>query len=203
MFSLKNALMARRIRTERNNTFERLFGLGAKALRQTYCDSGSRSLRQPDIAYPAVQNLAEVGINAFFAQFQVRESDAAPLAQAATHGYEPAGGAAYSKVTGGAHFRIHLSRTPKFAGVVVSLVSDDVEVFHRIAEHRIPPPAPWTVFTHLDPLELGPLQGDVAYWWRQFWRPFWNSLSATERGVYLISNNASADWAACVRFHST
>lgn len=202
MFSLKNALMERRIRIERSNTFERLLGLDTKALRKTYGDSASRSLRQPDIAYPVVQDLAEAGIRAFFAQFQVRESDAALLVQVATRGYEPAGGAAYSKVAGGAHFHIHLSRAPKFAGVVVSLVSDDAEVFHHIAEGRFSPPPPWTVFPHLDPLGLGALQGDVAYWWRQFWSPFWNSLSPIERDTYLVSNNTSADWADCVRLHS-
>ncbi|WP_244138119.1 hypothetical protein [Burkholderia vietnamiensis] len=143
-----------------------------------------------------------MGIRAFFAQFQVRESDAALLVQVATRGYEPAGGAAYSKVAGGAHFHIHLSWAPKFAGVVVSLVSDDAEVFHHIAEGRFSPPPPWTVFPHLDPLGLGALQGDVAYWWRQFWSPFWNSLSPVERDTYLTSNSASADWADCVRLHS-
>lgn len=202
MFSLKNALMERRIRIERSNTFERLFGLGTNALRQTYGDSASRSLCQPDIAYPPVQNLAEAGINAFFAQFQTRESDAAPVVQAATRGYEPAGGAVYSKVAGGAQFHIHLSRAPRFAGVVVSLVSDDAGVFHRIAEHTFSPPPPWVVFPHLDPLGLGPLQGDVAYWWHRFWSPYWNSLTPTERDAYLTSNNASADWADCVRLHS-
>ena len=191
--------MERRIRIERSNTFERLFGLHTKALQQTYGDSESRLLRQPNTAYPAVQNLAEAGINALFSQFQVRESDAASLVQAATPGYEPTGGAAYSKVVGGVQFHIHLNREPKFAGVVVSLVSNDAEVFQRIAEHSFSPPPPWSVFPHLDPLGLGALQGDVEYWWRQFWRPFWNSLSPTEQEVYLISNNASADWADCVR----
>lgn len=200
---LKNVLMERRIRIERSNTFERLFGLDTKALRQTYSGPRRRPLRQPDIAYPAVQNLAEAGISAFFAQFQVRESDAASLVQATTHGYEPAGGVAYSKFAEGAQLHIHLSRAPKFAGVVVSLVSDDAEVFQRIAEHSFSLPPPWSVFPHLDPLGLGALQGDVAYWWSHFWRPFWNSLSPAEQEAYLISNNASADWANCVRFHSS
>lgn len=202
MFSLKNALMERRIRIERSNTFERLLGLDTKALQKTYGDSASRSLRQPDVAYPVVQDLAEARIGAFFAQFQVCESDVTPLVQAATRGYEPAGGAAYSKAGEGAHFHIHLSQAPKFAGVVVSLVSDDAEVFRRIAEGRFSPPPPWAVFPRLDPLGLGALQGDVAYWWRQFWSPFWNSLAPTERDTYLVSNNASADWADCLRLHS-
>ncbi|MGS1073535.1 hypothetical protein [Burkholderia glumae] len=202
MFSLKNALMERRIRIERSNTFERLLGLDTKALRKTYGDSASRSLRQPDVAYPVVQDLAETGIRAFFAQFQVRESDAALLVQVATDGYDGAGGDAYSRDSEDGHFHIHLSRAPKFAGVVVAVVSDDAEVFHRIAERRFSPPPPWAVFPHLDPLGLGALQGDVAYWWRQFWSPFWNSLSPTERDTYLTSNNASADWADYVRLRS-
>lgn len=203
MFSLKNTLMERRIRIERSNTFERLFGLDTKTLRKTYGDSVSRSLRQPDVAYPVVQDLAEAGIKAFFAQFQVCESDAAPLVQAATRGYESAGGAAYSKVGGGAHFHIHLSQAPKFSGVVVAVVSDDAEVFQHIAECGFSPPPPWAVFPHLDPVGLGALQGDVAYWWRQFWSPFWNGLTPAERDTYLASNNASADWADCVRLHAT
>lgn len=202
MFSLKNTLMERRIRIERSNTFERLFGLDTKTLRKTYGDSASRSLRQPDVAYPVVQDLAEAGIRAFFAQFQVCESDVAPLVQATTLGYEPAGGAAYSKASGGEHFHIHLSQAPKFSGVVVAVVSDDAEVFHHIAECGFSPPPPWTVFPNLNPLGLGALQGDVAYWWRQFWSPYWNSLSPVERDTYLTSNSASADWADCVRLHS-
>lgn len=202
MFSLKNALIERRIRIERSNTFGRLFGLDTKALRRVYGDSASRLPRKPDIAYPAVHDLADAGIKAFFAQFQVRESDADQLVQAATRGYERADGDAYSRVGEDGHFHIHLTRAPKFAGVVVSIVSDDVEVFHHIAECGFSPPPPWTVFPHLDPLGLGALQGDVAYWWRQFWSPFWNSLGPAERDACLLSNNASASWADCVRLHS-
>lgn len=164
---------------------------------------GDPPAERGQLAYPAVQDLADAGINASFAQFQVREPDADPLIQAATRGYEFAGGDAYSKADGDGHLHIHLTLVPKFAGVVASLVSNDVEVFHHIATCGFSPPPPWVVFPHVDPLGLGALQGDVAYWQRQFWSPYWNSLTPTERDAYLTSNNASADWADCIRLHST
>jgi hypothetical protein len=61
---------------------------------------------------------------------------------------------------------------------------------------------PWIVFPWLDPDELsGHLKQGVAEpWFDQIWRPFWSSLSETQRLQYLDHWKASPGWRDAIRF---
>jgi hypothetical protein len=62
---------------------------------------------------------------------------------------------------------------------------------------------PWVVFPDIDPRELaGHLrQGAAEAYFVHHWGPFWGSLTAHQRALYLDHWQASPEWRDAVRFH--
>jgi len=57
-------------------------------------------------------------------------------------------------------------------------------------------PPPWQVFPEIVPTELEAYlkQGVTEAWFDQHWRPFWGSLTESQRARYLDHWSASPDW---------
>lgn len=72
---------------------------------------------------------------------------------------------------------------PSFSGMVVSIASDDLDVLDLLQTTKLYPPLPGDSFPWIDPEVMGALQGDIEYWWDQFWLPFWGSLSQDEQSA--------------------
>lgn len=72
---------------------------------------------------------------------------------------------------------------PSFSGTVVSIASDDLDVLDLLQTTKLYPPLPRDSFPWIDPEIMGALQGDIEYWWDQFWLPFWESLSQDEQSA--------------------
>ncbi|ATY81328.1 hypothetical protein CVS42_11135 [Aeromonas veronii] len=77
--------------------------------------------------------------------------------------------------------KVMLFLHPSFAGTIVSFASDDLDVLEALQQTRLAPPLPADSFPWIDPEALGSLQGDVEYWWMNFWLPFWVSLNQEEQ----------------------
>jgi hypothetical protein len=60
---------------------------------------------------------------------------------------------------------------------------------------------PWVAFTYLEP-DLFPryvTQGETEWWYDAIWRPFWTSLTDTQKARYLDRWNASPGWRDALR----
>ena len=57
-------------------------------------------------------------------------------------------------------------------------------------------PPPWVVFPEIAPEELAAhlRQGTTEVWFDQYWRPFWASLTESQRAQYLEHWSASPAW---------
>jgi len=72
----------------------------------------------------------------------------------------------------------------------------------RVAQYPDAPQPPWIVFPHIKPDELAVhvRQGVAEPWFDQEWRPFWTSLTSTQRSRYLDDWQASSEWRAAIAF---
>lgn len=84
-----------------------------------------------------------------------------------------------------------------FAGTVVSLASDDLDVLKALQQTRLDPPLPADSFPWIDPEGLGSLQGDMEYWWTYLWLPFWLSLSQEEQSML----DLEPEWREFIAMH--
>ncbi|MGY3901184.1 hypothetical protein ACW5XF_01750 [Aeromonas lusitana] len=73
--------------------------------------------------------------------------------------------------------KVMLFLHPSFAGMLISLASDDFDVIATLQQKKFEPPLPSESFPSIDPGGLGSLQGDMEYWWVNLWFPFWQALS--------------------------
>ncbi|WP_241163344.1 hypothetical protein [Ralstonia solanacearum] len=64
------------------------------------------------------------------------------------------------------------------------------------------PQPPWVVFPFIKPDELAMhvRQGIAEPWFDQVWRPYWASLTATQRAGYLDAWQASPEWRDAIAF---
>lgn len=62
---------------------------------------------------------------------------------------------------------------------------------------------PWVVFPELDPRELAghQRQGVGEVYFVEHWGPFWSSLDAEQRALYLEHWRAAPAWRAAIAFH--
>ncbi|MCU8083706.1 hypothetical protein [Shewanella sp. SM23] len=77
-----------------------------------------------------------------------------------------------------------LNQYDDFAGVCITLVTNDKPLLEALIRFKSAPPNPWESFPNIDPDTLGSLQGNIDFWCSYFWRPYWLSLSETERLQY-------------------
>lgn len=88
----------------------------------------------------------------------------------------------YSISDTGQNVAVYLCQHSAFGGTMVTLVTNDLPCVDRIqAEHNWLVPLPTVAFPDVEPDSLGELQGDLAYWWDYYWRPFWLSRSQQQR----------------------
>lgn len=80
--------------------------------------------------------------------------------------------------------RIFLSQHADFAGICIDLVTNNNALLAALVNFKSAPPNPWESFADVDPDTLGSLQGNIDFWCNYFWRPYWLSLSDTERLQY-------------------
>lgn len=80
--------------------------------------------------------------------------------------------------------RIFLSQYADFAGICINLVTNNNALLAALVNFKSAPPTPWESFADVDPDTLGSLQGNIDLWCNYFWRPYWLSLSDTERLQY-------------------
>lgn len=97
---------------------------------------------------------------------------------------------------------VHFSFLPEFNGITVYLLTNDPDFLRSIDALNLTPVPPWIAFSNVEPDSLGSLQGDIEYWWAEYWSPFWVSLTQEEKTQYLIKNEASIKWIECINAHS-
>lgn len=89
---------------------------------------------------------------------------------------------------------LNLAIYSEFKGTTVALLTNSVDSLRAIDALRLTPLPPWIVFPHIDPDTLGSLQGDVDFWFWQYWGPFWDAASQSERAEYMDLHKPSTGW---------
>ncbi len=203
-------LVHRRIARERDRALRARFGHSREELRALFpCPldlTQVSDLQERSLKYPAVSSLVHsLNVNAFYAHFQSESNQVDRIVKGATTGFNRVDENSYVKSAenkGSCHLFISIGE--EFSGAILSIISDDISVFERIAEANSSPPPPWVAFPDVDePLKLGSLQGDLEYWWDGYWLPFWENLSSEERVMYLQKYEATDDWRQCIWLHGT
>ncbi|WP_161940242.1 hypothetical protein, partial [Cupriavidus necator] len=155
--------------------------------------------------YPEISSLLPgAGINAFYAHFQLESDKVHGFIEGIKTGFDKIDEHLYTRRSGNevGDFFISIALNDEFSGSIVSMMTNDVSVFCRIAVANSGPPPPWVAFPEIsEPLKLGFLQGDIEYWWDNYWSPFWESLTAEEREAYLGRRGATKEWKRCIWLH--
>jgi hypothetical protein len=154
-------------------------------------------------AYPAKSLLKDQGVFAYRLEFATFEADANLVMNALTSQFdwplhEPFQEGKARQGNKSTHFSIRR----EFGGAVIVMVTNSTELITRIDALDLQPPPPWLVFPHADPLTLGSLQGSMEYWWDWLFSPFWNTLDAEDREIYLKRYSANQDWGDFLSAHS-
>lgn len=99
---------------------------------------------------------------------------------------------------------VQLMAWREFNGIRFDLITNSSRLLKLFEEQPVAPPPPWEAFPRLDdPTTLGSLQGDVEYWWYNYWSPFWDTLTEDQRTRYLAQVSASDDWVDCIVRHQS
>ncbi|MGI2136148.1 hypothetical protein [Shewanella baltica] len=89
---------------------------------------------------------------------------------------------------------LQLNQYADFAGICVNLISNDKALLEQLIAFKSTLPHPWESFPDVDPDTLGSLQGNIDFWCNYFWRPYWLSLSVTERLQYPVNWQEFSDF---------
>ncbi|WP_151069637.1 hypothetical protein [Cupriavidus oxalaticus] len=206
---LREIRIHRRIAEERNRALRARFGRSLEELQGIFArplDAAQISAIENRLfRYPEISSLlSRVGINAFYAHFQLESSRVHEFMSIVDVGFDKIDENLYMKRSDNeaGDFFIVVAFGSEFSGSVVSMMANDISVFDRIEVNNSSPPPPWVAFPELrEPRKLGFLQGDIEYWWDNYWSPFWESLTAEEREEYLRSRGATEEWKSCIWLH--
>ncbi|TCK38977.1 hypothetical protein B0G84_4303 [Paraburkholderia sp. BL8N3] len=204
MFSIRK-LLDIRINRERTRALERIFNTSHKELRHTYSVAPDGFLNAKPPMFPGTQYLGDIDIKASVTTLQVEQQQKAIVESAIEAcGFVSVRPGNY--VGNNARYdirKVRLAVANSFGGVVVSLLSNDVDVFWKLRDARLNPPPPWIAFPDIDPDSLGSLQGDIEYWWASFWTPFWDVLDSAQKDKFLHDHDATFAWRECIFAHSS
>ncbi|TWI53715.1 hypothetical protein IQ22_02320 [Pseudomonas duriflava] len=153
--------------------------------------------------YPGAESLEPLGIRAY--QMQIMSCNQDKMTLGATLmklGFTPTSSTpeitSYSNAKGE---KLMLRMQTECNGTLFNLVTDSMELLIELDQCRIAPPAPWQAFPALDVKGLAALQGETAFWWSQYWTPYWSRLDKDERELYLNTNRATPDWKTFIEAH--
>lgn len=202
MFGLKR-LLSERIDQARVHALEHVFNTTHKELRQRFliATPGLSGAKPP--MFPSTQYLEDIDIEALVTMFQI-EREQIPVASKVIEG------CGFVLLSPGIYVgnssahdmrKVQLAMVNGFGGVVVSVLSNDMDVLWKLHDASLNPPPPWIAFPDMDPDSLGALQGDVEYWWAAFWNPFWGTLDSAEQVKFLHDRNATVEWSDCIFAH--
>ncbi|RZT42885.1 hypothetical protein EV147_1931 [Cupriavidus agavae] len=76
-----------------------------------------------------------------------------------------------------------LTHDDEFGGRNIRLLTNDVDLLESLAISKFGPPPPWVIWYDLGPVPYN--QGDPDFWSAYIWAPYWKSLSAEERDIFL------------------
>ncbi|MEM0655749.1 hypothetical protein AAFL31_28655 [Klebsiella huaxiensis] len=88
-----------------------------------------------------------------------------------------------------------------FNNNLVRVVTNSAEFVHAVKTLPVSPPLPWDAFPSLRPQGYGSLQGRLAFWWENIWRPFWHNLAPDEKDAFLMQYDVSEEWREFIFCH--
>ena len=89
---------------------------------------------------------------------------------------------------------IAIAKTNEFNGIVIYLLTNNIDLLNDIDLAEFAPPPPWVVFPNEDARGLGSMQGSMEYWFFNHWNPFWNSLTFAKKRQYLKKFKPDKYW---------
>ncbi|HDR9203859.1 TPA: hypothetical protein QDB48_005242 [Burkholderia vietnamiensis] len=165
----------------------KLFKRTPDELHAAFGDSSLLSRVGPFPEYPRVTYLGEAGLHAFVLA-QHMEFPAFPrFLSIVSNGREDADFLNFKK---GAHTSF-VSSDREFTGRNVYLLTNDVDLIDRLAEHQFSPTPPWIAYPELGP-SIAYNQGEQEYWLLTVWLPFWNGMSPEGRDLYIENRSSEA-----------
>jgi hypothetical protein len=156
------------------------------------------------IEQDGAENLEPLGIRAY--QLQVMSCHQGKMALGAAlikQGFTPVSSTPEQTLyRNDAGEKLLLRMQSEFGGVLLNLITDSGALLASIHAQKIAPPAPWQAFPSIDVSCMETLQGELAFWWSQYWTPYWSRLNDSERLQYLQLNNVPSAWEAFISPHA-
>ncbi|ASL46688.1 hypothetical protein bAD24_III04820 [Burkholderia sp. AD24] len=182
-------------------TLERAYATTLTELRQVFegLPDNLYNARLP--SYPGARHLGELGINAVL-QSQLIETTLLPdFIRILQEDHQQIGDRHYSRTSSrvGSGGDIYVSAEPQFSGQLIKVLTNEVDVLHKLAAANFNPPLPWTLFPELG-LPIRVSQGDAQYWYENIWDPYWHSLSTTEQDKFMRDKQPSPEWEEALRW---
>lgn len=95
---------------------------------------------------------------------------------------------------------LHLNIRNIFSIKEIEVCTNSSMFIELIKKTQINSPPPWLAFPDLKPDFYIPTQGDLEYYDRFFWDPFWSSLDKKEKEHYYATENLPEGWEEQLRF---
>lgn len=142
--------------------------------------------------YPLFLSVEKERIYAYSARFMIKPEQAAVVEQAVDFFFQGTLTADEKRFAGHDKFLIGY-KFKEFGQDIVKLLTNDNNFIACLCEAGLEPPAPETVFPDRELSTYGSLQGDMAFWWDVYWKPFWDTLAENEKERYLRRQDLSED----------
>lgn len=208
MFSFKRKieeLQIRRAERENAKALEEAFGQSLGALQSIFA-SGPGDLERSRLPnYPGVTYLGrDYRVDAFAQTHHIESHQFPAFFNVVRDGRRETTPLHFVREHGAHSLHTILAHVPKFSGLDVQLLSNDVGLIDALAGKRFNPPAPWIALYEFGPV-LHVSQGDENYWLNYVWDPFWESLTLDEQTAFVARARketaayiSDADWAIWV-----
>lgn len=183
-------------------TLERVYATTLTEFQQVFQDSPDNLCNVQLPCYPGARHLGALGINAVL-QSQLIESALLPdFIRLLQEDHQQVGDLHYSRRTSsrvGAGGDIYVSAEPQFSGQLIRVLTNEIDVLHKLAAAHFNPPLPWKLFPELG-LPIRVSQGDAQYWYENIWDPYWHSLTTTEQDDFMRDKRPSPEWEDALRW---
>ncbi|WP_158996614.1 hypothetical protein [Pigmentibacter ruber] len=87
-----------------------------------------------------------------------------------------------------------IAKTNEYDGIVIYLLTNNIELLNDIDHAELEPPPPWVVFPNENPVGFDKMQYIIELWFVLFWDPFWFNLNPTKKREYIEKLRPNNCW---------
>lgn len=181
--------------------FEQVTNTEYEKLKQMYsCDILPTDVGRTE-HYPVYDFPSKFDIYASMYSFAASNEDAKVFELLVRNNFSYSGNKLYTRINDKEQTEsLHLNIRNIFSIKEIEVCTNSNTFIQLIKETRITCPPPWLAFPDLKPDFYVPTQGELEYYDRFFWDPFWSSLDENEKGLYYAVENIPKGWEEQLRF---